>query len=80
VTRTRFFFDPPRPTKPATDSKLKSLLVRCPATSRLTDTGQTIDEKLWPLAKIKSQKLTCSHCGDVHHWNKKDVVLGRPCR
>jgi hypothetical protein len=74
---TRFFFDPPRPAKPMPLLKLKSLLIRCPATSRLTDTGQTIEEKLWASAKIENRKLTCSHCGDVHHWSKKDVVLGR---
>jgi hypothetical protein len=76
----RFYFDPPRPAKPKRGAGVKSLLVRCPTTSRLTDTGQTIDEKLWPEAKLKNQKVTCSHCGAVHSWAKKDVVLGRPLR
>jgi hypothetical protein len=73
---TRFLFDPPRvkPTKP----NLKSLLVRCPSTSRLTDTGQTVEEERWPKAKVKKQKFTCAHCGSVHRWTKSDVVLGRP--
>ena len=76
----RFYFDPPRPVKVNNRSSIKSLLVRCPATSRLTDTGQTIEEKLWPAAKVKNQKVSCSHCGSVHVWTKKDVVLGRPLR
>ena len=76
----RFYFDPPRPAKPARGANIKSLLVRCPATSRLTDTGQTIDEQLWPTAKVKSQKVNCLHCGSVHSWTKKDVVLGRKTR
>ena len=76
----RFFFDPPRRAKVKQGSTMKSLLIRCPTTSRLTDTGQTIEEKLWAAAKVKSQKLTCSHCGSVHSWTKKDVVLGRPLR
>jgi hypothetical protein len=59
---------------------MKSLLVRCPTTSKLTDTGQTVAEDLWPTAKVKSQKFNCSHCGRIHAWAKKDVVLGRPLR
>lgn len=75
---TRFVFDPPRPKTVKPGAGIKSLLVRCRATSKLTDTGQTIDEKLWPAAKVKTQKLTCAHCGALHTWNKEDVVLGRP--
>ena len=52
--------------------------MRCPSTSKLTDTGRTIEEKRWPAAKVKGQKFTCSHCGGVHTWTKEDVVLGRP--
>jgi len=74
----RFFFEPPQRTKPK--RTIKCLLIRCPATSRLTDTGQTIEEKLWADAKVKNQKVACSHCGSIHSWTKKDVVLGRPLR
>jgi 5-methylcytosine-specific restriction endonuclease McrA len=73
----RFYFDPPRRPKPKIDSDLKSLLVRCPSTARLTDTGRTIEQKLWPVTKVKAQKFTCAHCGAVHSWTKADVVLGR---
>jgi hypothetical protein len=51
--------------------------VRCPSTSKLTDTGRTIEEKSWATAKLKKQKLTCEHCGGVHTWEKQDVILGR---
>ena len=64
--------------KPKAGAGLKSLLVRCPSTSKLTATGRTIEEKLWPDAKVKRQKFTCTHCGKVHSWEKADVVLGRP--
>jgi len=74
---TRFLFDPPRRPKPKTPN-IKSLLVRCPSTSKLTDTGRTIEEGRWQTAKVKTQKFTCAHCGGVHTWTKKDVVLGRP--
>jgi hypothetical protein len=75
---TRFLFDPPRRPKPKTGPNIKSLLVRCPSTSKLTDTGRTIEEGRWQTAKVKTQKFTCAHCGGVHTWTKKDVVLGRP--
>jgi hypothetical protein len=74
----RFFFDPPRRRSKAKGAlNMKSLLVRCPSTSKLTDTGRTIDEKCWSTAKVKTQKFTCAHCGKVHTWAKQDVILGR---
>jgi hypothetical protein len=75
---TRFFFDPPRRPKAKAGLKIKSLLVRCPSTSKLTDTGRTIEEKRWQTAKVKTQKFMCAHCGSVHTWTKKDIILGRP--
>jgi hypothetical protein len=74
----RFYFDPPRRPKLKAGADLKSLLVRCPSTAKLTDTGRTIEQKLWPDAKMMRQKFTCEHCGAVHSWTKADVVLGRP--
>jgi hypothetical protein len=56
---------------------IKRLLVRCPSTAKLTPSGQTINEALWAAAKIKSHKMTCPHCQQVHTWTKKDVVLAR---
>jgi hypothetical protein len=75
---SRFLFEPPRRQKPKIGAGLKSLLVRCPSTSKLTDTGRTVEEKRWPTTKMKTQKFTCAHCGKVHSWAKEDVVLGRP--
>jgi hypothetical protein len=74
---TRFFFDPPQRAKAKPGLTIKSLLVRCPSTSKLTDTGKTIEERRWQTATVKTQKFTCAHCGSVHTWTKKDVVLGR---
>ena len=56
---------------------IKRLLVRCPSTAKLTPTGQTIEEQLWETTKVKTQKFSCAHCGQVHVWTKKDVVLAR---
>src|ERR1051325_5327156 len=72
---TRFLFDPPRRLKSKVGPVLKSLLVRCPSTSKLTDTGSTIEEGRWATFKLKTQKLTCIHCGRVHNWTKNDVMV-----
>jgi hypothetical protein len=70
------FFGPP--TAPKTKGPvIKRLLIRCPSTAKLTPSGQTIREELWEKAKIKSSKMTCPHCRQVHTWTKKDVVLAR---
>ncbi|OLA95491.1 MAG: hypothetical protein DMF12_10950 [Verrucomicrobia bacterium] len=74
----RFFFDPPRRPKSKAGPNIKSLLVRCPSTSKLTDTGRTVEANRWQTAKLKIQKFTCEHCGGIHTWTKKDIILGRP--
>ena len=75
----RYYFEPPqRRPKAKAGAGLKTLLVRCPSTAKLIDTGRTVEEKSWPTTKMKRQKLTCTHCGAVHSWTKEDVVLGRP--
>ena len=68
-------------TTPAATAKkapmIKRILVRCPATAKLTATGLTIDEDVYANTTLKSHKLTCPHCQQVHAWTKKDVVLAR---
>jgi hypothetical protein len=55
----------------------KRILVRCPVTAKLTPTGQVVEEELWVGTKLKTHKVTCAHCAQVHTWTKKDVVLAR---
>jgi hypothetical protein len=73
----RYYFDKPRPRKTRINAGIKRLLVRCPATAKLAPTGQTIEEELWLVTKVKASKLACPHCRQVHSWTKKDVVLAR---
>ncbi|MBA2242011.1 MAG: hypothetical protein H0W04_03850 [Chthoniobacterales bacterium] len=56
---------------------IKRILVRCPATAKLTPTGQTVEEASWGDTKLKEHKVTCPHCQGTHAWTKKDVVLAR---
>jgi hypothetical protein len=53
----RHFFDPPQQGKAKTRLNLKSLLVRRPSTSKLTDTGRTIEGKRWQTATVKTIKV-----------------------
>ena len=71
------FFMTTRVVKEQKGPIVKRLLIRCPSTAKLTPSGQTIKVELWAAAKIKSHKMTCAHCQQVHTWTKKDVVLDR---
>jgi hypothetical protein len=72
----RFYFEPAkRLAKPNAGADLKNLLLHCPSTSKLTDTGRTIEQKLWPAAKVKRQKFGCAHRGAVHSWTKQTLCL-----
>ena len=66
-----------RSLKEPTGPVIKRILVRCPATAKLAATGKTVEEALWAETKLKRPRLTCPHCGEVHSWTKKDVVLAR---
>ena len=73
---THFYFGPPAKRRKAPNT-LRHLLVRCPATSKLVATGETIEESLWAATRRKSGKFICPHCAKPHSWVKKDVVLAR---
>ena len=73
----RYYFEKPRARKPVNEIVIKRILVRCPATAKLTPTGKTIDEQLWAGTKLEAHQITCPHCRQVHSWTKKDVVLAR---
>jgi len=62
---------------PKVGNAIKRILVRCPQTGKLTDTGRTVEEASFPTTRLTNNKLTCLHCGQVHSWTKKDVVLAR---
>jgi endogenous inhibitor of DNA gyrase (YacG/DUF329 family) len=68
---------PARRLKEATGPVIKRILVRCPATGRLVETGKTVEESLWAEAKLNRPRLSCPHCGKIHSWTKTDVVLAR---
>jgi len=54
------------------------LLVRCPSTSKLTDTGKDNRRKMLANSETENAKVYLwRHCGGVHSWKKEDVILGR---
>ncbi len=56
---------------------IKRILVRCPVTKKLNVTGVVIEEDVFADAELKPGKVTCSHCGATHAWDKKEVILAR---
>jgi hypothetical protein len=66
-----------RSIKIPTGPVIKRILVRCSVTAKLNVTGQTIEESRFASMRLTNNKLTCTHCGQVHHWAKKDVILAR---
>lgn len=66
-----------RSLKPAAGPIIKRILVRCPSTAKLTNTGRTVLESAWEGTKLDRPRITCPHCHAVHSWTKKDVVLAR---
>jgi hypothetical protein len=73
---TRFYFDPPATPRKA-PNPLRRLLIRCPATSKLVATGETIEEPLWAATANKTGKVICPHCAKPHRWVKEDIILAR---
>jgi hypothetical protein len=71
-----FYFGAPSPPRKA-PCTLRRLLVRCPATSRLIATGETVEEPLWAEIPSKTGKVACPHCNKAHSWVKNDVILAR---
>ena len=54
----RYYFEPPRrKPKPKAGADLKSLLVRCPSTSKLTDTGRTDSTRTLGGCKNEASKI-----------------------
>jgi len=56
---------------------IKRILVRCPVTKKLNVTGVVIEEDAFVATDLKPGTVACSHCGETHSWNKKEVILAR---
>jgi len=56
---------------------IKRILVRCPVTKKLNVTGIVIEEDAFVATDLKPGRVACSHCGETHSWNKKEVILAR---
>ena len=58
-------------------SVIKRILVRCPVTKKLNVTGVVIEEDAFVATDLKPGRVACSHCGETHSWNKKEIILAR---
>ena len=53
------------------------LMIRCPRTYQLIQTGITMDEDSFqdPTNHLGHNLTSCPFCPDIHPWNKADAVL-----
>jgi hypothetical protein len=68
---------PQRSAKDPKPETLRRILVRCPGTAKLFDTGLTTKATEFAAIKVTDNELPCSFCGKVHRWAQENVVLGR---
>jgi hypothetical protein len=68
---------PRRSVSPSKGPVIRRILVRCSRTSKLQDTGLTIDEGKFATTTFRNARVSCEHCGQVHYWTAKEVVLAR---
>ena len=52
---------------------MQNLLVTCPKTGKLADTGFTMDRAAFETAPLEGNAFECGHCGDYHAWTKVDI-------
>ena len=71
------FMMPRRQIKAASGPVIKRILIRCSVTAKLTDTLEKIEESAFARAKPMQKQFRCAHCGQLHRWTNKDVVLAR---
>jgi hypothetical protein len=36
-----------------------------------------IEEDVFAATEVRPGTVACVHCGEKHHWNKKEVILAR---
>ena len=53
---------------------MEEIKVRCNKCSSVTGTGFYSDAKSFESSTFIGNKCSCSHCGVMITWNKKDVV------
>ena len=56
--------------------KLRPLLIRCPNTNRLIDTGVATDPRTYETGTFSNNTTGCPHCGQPHTWSKENSLLG----
>ena len=55
---------------------VRSLLIRCPRTNRLIDTGAATDPRTYESGTFLNNSTGCPYCGEMHTWSKENTLLG----
>ena len=51
------------------------VFVTCPETKMALYTGMDMDKSEFESSDLQDQRVKCSHCGQVHVWQKEDAFL-----
>ena len=54
----------------------RPLLIRCPRTNRLIETGVAIDPMTYESGTFLNNSSGCPYCGEAHTWSKENTLLG----
>ncbi len=57
---------------------MPELLYRCPHTQEEISLGISMDADSFEKATFDYRTIKCSHCGEQHTWEKRDVYLQKP--
>ncbi len=55
-------------------SEVKNLMVICPTTGKVADTGFSMDAERLAAATLEGNAFECGHCFEFHAWTKADLI------
>jgi hypothetical protein len=50
------------------------ITIKCPLTDRIIETGVRLDKDAFENSDLHEGPLQCPSCGQMHGWEKKDVL------
>jgi phage terminase large subunit GpA-like protein len=53
---------------------MPSLMIKCPSTKKLVNTGMNTDRASFERSDYRNNTVPCPHCGHAHTWSKQDVA------
>lgn len=51
------------------------VMIKCPKTGKMIDTGMAMDEQSFRSSTLQNNQVGCPECGQTHTWDKDDAVV-----